>query len=104
MLILKGDSGKGRLVEAIKVYNGESLCISIGENNLLSADYKISKDDIVTAKELKEFLSKSISEDCRYIIFYSNLTEQDIKPFIKIAKELEYQLNGLIWDCIVMHK
>lgn len=89
MIILKGDIGKGRIIE--KLYansqDGEMIIISVGKPELKYADYVT--DDLNALNELHEFVENTI--DCKYIVVYTNYSEDVLQQYKTTIEELEYQ-------------
>lgn len=104
MIFIKSKNGKTRLIESILSEDREDIVISIGEPDLVFADYIVDKLDLDTVNEMSNFISEHISELCRYIIIYTNMDEQEIQPYISIFEKLEDVLKGMIYNCILMHK
>lgn len=104
MLFIKGDKGKGRLIESILTDDREDIVISIGEPELVIANYKIDEMDFNSISILKSLIISTISEECRYIIIYTNMNEQEIQPYIKTFEDLEIKLKNMIYNCIIMYK
>lgn len=99
MIILKGDKGKGRIVE--KIYQNseddEILIISVGEPVLKYADY--TTENLEVLNDLREFIENA--RDCKYIIIYTNYPEDVVKHYKQVIEELEYQYGTM---CILTCK
>lgn len=95
MLILKGNVGKSKIVEKIldDYSEDESLVISIGEYTIPQSHYTI--EDIPTFNELKDFLLDNISEECKFIIVYTNLKEELTSEINILLSELESKYENI---------
>lgn len=103
MLFLKGEKGKGKLILDLIESNEDDLIISIGDK-VSFANYIIDNGDFKTLKELLLYLEDKISENCKYVVFYTNFSSDELKPYVECISEFESKMQNLVRSIIITSK